>query len=174
MKNKKKILIIAAAVILLAFAAVYKIPKGIDDILIYPFHFNENGGYNCFGGIPYKLRMYFPPDEGNPGYEEISEILKEAEFVPDFRNIAPIKDTFPKLKKSGSSIYIDDYDSVIVIEFQGSKVYNHCDVSIYNDGTVSVQTFEYHDVVYSYRLKNLEIYEKLWNYIEENGSVFYE
>ena len=172
-KNKKKIIIIAAAVILAVFAVVYKMPKSLDDILIYPFYFDEKGNYNCFCGIPDEVRMYFPPDEGNPGYEEISEILKEAEFVPDFRNIVPVKYTFSKLMKSGSSIYIDDYNSVIIIEFRSGTGYD-CDVALYDDGTVSVRTFEYHDVIYSYRLKNPELYKKLWNYIEENGSVFYE
>ena len=173
MTKKKKLLLIAGAVIVILLAAVYKMPKNIDDILIHPFSFDESGNYSCFGGIPDELRMYFPPDEGDPGFEEISRLLKEAEFVADFRNIVPVKYTFSKLAKSGSTVYIDDYNSVIVIEFRKADG-SECDVSIYDDGTVSVRTFEYHDVIYSYRLKNTELYEKIWNYIEENGSVFYE
>lgn len=169
MTKKKKIIIIILAFILAAFAFIYKMPKGIDDILIHPFYFDERGNYSCFGGIPEELRMHFPPDEESPGYEEISGILKEMEFVADFRNIVPVKYTFPKLAKSGSQVYIDDFYSSIVIEFRNGRNLS-CDIAIYDDGTVAVQSFEYHDVIYSYRLKNKELYEKLWDYIYEKGS----
>ncbi len=173
MAKKKKIFIAAAIIFIAAFSVIYKMPKGIEDIIIYPFYFNENGNYSCFGGIPEKQRMYFPPDDKDFSYEEISSLIKEAEFIADFRNIIPIKYTFEKFIKSGSSSYIGKYNSVIVIEF-GEPESTSCDVSFYDDGTVAVSSFDYHDVIYSYRLKDRDFYNRLWDYIEENGNVYME
>ncbi|MBQ2795611.1 MAG: hypothetical protein IJE83_06270 [Oscillospiraceae bacterium] len=172
--SKKKKILIAAAVLIAALAIVYKMPKSLDDILPYPFDFENAAGYSCFAITPEKQRAYFPPDEGNASYEEIYALLSEAEFISDFRNIVPVDFGFPKYTVEGSHISIEHEGKSCSIEFYSGDIEtgHRCTVTFYDDGVVSVKTNEYHEVIWSYKLKDASYFEKIWEYIFENGSVY--
>ena len=172
MNKKSKTIFIITAVIITAFAFIYKFPKGMDNILPYPYDFENAFSHNCIAGIPEKQRMHFPPDKGKLSYDEIHNLLAEAKFISDFRNLAPVKYSFPKFAISGSRMFINHNGASISVDFYSGIVgTGRCTVNFLDDGTVYITTMEYSDVIWSYKLTDKNYFEKLWNYSEENGSV---
>lgn len=173
MRQKNRIIFFAAAAIIAAFAIIYKLPQNMEDILPHPYSFENYLSHNCFAGIPEKQKMYFPPDEGPADYGEIHSLLSEAKFIPDFRNIVPTKYNFPKWVVSGSKMFINHSGAHISLEFYSGKAGSaRCTVNFHDDGTVYISTEKYRDVIWSYRLEDIEYFNRLWSFIEENGSVY--
>ena len=172
--SKKRIFLIIAGALLLAFLLIFKYPKNFEDIIPDPYTFENNGVHICVGVGVAKTeenvylkdcRVLFSTEEGHGNYDEIHTILSKAKFIADLRNLMPFENTYhgwSHQHRGGISItFGEGYDGFVV--------------EIHSDGCVCAYKKEdvgLADYIYSYKLKDKSVFNEAWDYIVEKGEVY--
>ena len=172
--SKKRIFLIIARALLLAFLLIFKCPKNFENIIPEPYTFENNGVHVCVGVGVAKTeenvylkdcRVLFSTEEGHGNYDEIHTILSKAKFIADLRNLLPFENTYhgwSHAHRGGISItFGEGYDGFVV--------------EIHSDGCVCAYKKEdvgLADYIYSYKLKDKSVFNEAWDYIVEKGEVY--
>ena len=172
--SKKRIFLIIAGALLLAFLLIFKCPKNFENIIPEPYTFENNGVHICVGVGVAKTeenvylkdcRVLFSTEEGHGNYGEIHTILSKAKFIADLRNLMPFENTYhgwSHQHRGGISItFGEGYDGFVV--------------EIHSDGCVCAYKKEdvgLADYIYSYKLKDKSVFNEAWDYIVQNGEVY--